>query len=81
MLSWTRVWVAVAMNKNQTVNKSIDGKSVTRALMPGHPTNANLWYKHIHCSSCSARPAKLKKCPCGPARYCNSDWKAHKSSH
>jgi hypothetical protein len=56
------------MDKKQTVNASIDGKSgITRALMPGHLTNANMWYElyqRTHCSSCSARPAKLKKCTC-----------------
>jgi hypothetical protein len=31
-----------SMKKNQTVNKSIDGKSVNRALISGHPINVNL---------------------------------------
>jgi hypothetical protein len=26
------------------VNASIDGKNTTHALIPGHPTNANLWF-------------------------------------
>jgi hypothetical protein len=72
------------------VNTSIDGKSgKRRALMPGHPTNANLWfelYQRTHCSSCSARPAKLNKCTCFTTRYCNSDcqrkhWPTHRHSH
>jgi hypothetical protein len=84
------LYLGLSMKKNQTVNASIDGKSgVKRALMPGHPTNANLWfelYQRTHCSSCSARQAKLKRCPCGTARYCNSDcqrkhWPTHKPSH
>jgi hypothetical protein len=78
------------MRKNQTVNTSIDGKSdVTRALIPGHPTNANLWfelYKRTHCSSCSTRLPKLKECTCHTARYCNNkcqrkDWPTHKPIH
>jgi hypothetical protein len=78
------------MKKNQTVNASIDGKSgVKRALMPGHPTNANLWlelYQRTHCTSCSALMARLKKCTCDTARYCNRDcqrkhWPTHKASH
>jgi ankyrin repeat protein len=39
------LYLGMSMTKDQTVNKSIDGKSVTRALIPGHPTNANLWYE------------------------------------
>jgi hypothetical protein len=39
------LYLGLSMKKNQTVNKSIDGKSVKRALMPGHPVNANLWYE------------------------------------
>jgi hypothetical protein len=39
------LYLGMSMTKNQTVNASIDGKSATRALMPGHPTNANLWYE------------------------------------
>jgi hypothetical protein len=40
------LYLGLSMNKNQTVNTSIDGKSSKRrALMPGHPTNANLWFK------------------------------------
>jgi hypothetical protein len=84
------LYLGLSMDKNQTVNTSIDSKSgVTRALMPGHPVNANLWfelYQRTHCSSCSARPAKLKKCTCFTTRYCNSDcqrkhWLTHKPSH
>jgi hypothetical protein len=51
------LYLGLSMEKNQTVNASIDGKSgVKRALMPGHPTNANLWfelYQRTHCSSCT----------------------------
>jgi hypothetical protein len=83
------LYLRMSMDKNQTVNKSIDGKSVKRAMMPGHPINANMWYelyKRTHCSSCSTRLAKPKKCPCQSARYCNSDgqrkhWQTHKPSH
>jgi hypothetical protein len=84
------LYLGLSMKKNQTVNASIDGKSgVKRALIPGHPTNANLWfelYQRTHCSSCSARQARLKKCTCDTARYCNSDcqrkhWPTHKPSH
>jgi hypothetical protein len=83
------VYLGLSMNKNQTVNTSIDGKSIKRALMPGHPVNANLWfelYQRTHCSSCSTRVAKLKKCTCFTTRYCNSDcqrkhWQTHKPSH
>jgi hypothetical protein len=84
------LYLGLSMKKNQTVNASIDGKSgVKRALMPGHPTNANLWfelYQRTHCSSCGARQARLKKCTCDTARYCNSDcqrkhWPTHKPSH
>jgi hypothetical protein len=83
------LYLGLSMKKNQTVNASIDGNTGTRALMPGHPTNANMWfelYQRTHCSSCSARPAKLKTCPCDTARYCNIDcqrkhWKTHKPGH
>jgi hypothetical protein len=83
------LYLGLSMKKNQTVNASIDGKSVTRALIPGHPTNANLWfelYQRTHCSSCSARPARLKKCTCDTTRYCNNKcqrkhWQTHKPSH
>jgi hypothetical protein len=84
------LYLGLSMKKNQTVNASIDGKSgVKRALMPGHPTNANLWfelYQRTHCTSCGTLQARLKKCPCGTARYCNSDcqrkhWPTHKPSH
>jgi hypothetical protein len=84
------LYLGLSMKKNQTVNASIDGKSgVTRALIPGHLLNANLWfelYQRTHCSSCSARAAKLKKCTCFTTRYCNIDcqrkhWQTHKSSH
>jgi hypothetical protein len=83
------LYLGLSMKKNQTVNISIDGKSVTRALIPGHPINANLWfelYKRTHCSSCSTRPAKLKECTCFTTRYCNTDcqskhWQTHKADH
>jgi hypothetical protein len=84
------LYLGLSMKKNQTVNASIDGKNgVKRALMPEHPTNANLWfqlYQRTHCSTCSARPAKLKKCTCFAAHYCNIDcqrqhWKTHKADH
>jgi serine/threonine-protein phosphatase 6 regulatory ankyrin repeat subunit B len=83
------LYLGLSMKKNQTVNKSIDGKSIKRALMPGHPVNANLWYElyqRNHCSTCSTRQAKLKNCTCFTMRYCNSDcqrkhWQTHKPSH
>jgi hypothetical protein len=83
------LYLGLSMKKNQTVNKSIDGKSVKRALMPGHPTNANLWfelYQRTHCFNCSTLVAKPKKCPCHTACYCNIDcqrkhWNTHKPSH
>jgi hypothetical protein len=83
------LYLGMSMKKNQIVNKSIDGKSVKRALMPGHPINANLWfelYQREHCSSCSTPVAKPKKCPCHTARYCSTDcqrkhWNTHKPSH
>jgi hypothetical protein len=84
------LYLGLSMKKNQIVNESIDGKSgVTRALMPGHPVNANLWYElyqRTHCSSCRTRQAKLKKCTCFTTRYCNSDcqrkhWQTHKPIH
>jgi hypothetical protein len=61
------LYLGLSMHKNQTVNTSIDGKDTARALIPGHPTNANLWFElnqRTHCSSCSARPAILKKYTC-----------------
>jgi hypothetical protein len=83
------LYLGLSMKTDQTVNASIDGKTGTRALIPGHPGNANLWfelYQRTHCSSCSARRAKLKKCPCDTTRYCNSDcqrkhWQTHKPIH
>jgi hypothetical protein len=84
------LYLGLSMKKDQTVNASIDGKSgVKRALMPGHPTNANLWfelYQRTHCSSCGARPAMLKQCTCDTARYCNNNcqrkhWPTHKPRH
>jgi hypothetical protein len=85
------LYLGLSMKKDQTVNTSIDGKSTKRALIPGHPTNANLWfelYKRTHCSSCSTRLPKLskKKCPCFTTRYCNADcqrkhWQTHKPHH
>jgi ankyrin repeat protein len=83
------LYLGLSMKKNQTVNTSIDGKSCKRALMPRHPLIANLWfdlYQRTHCASCSARPAKLKKCSCFTSRYCNTDcqrqhWPTHKPSH
>jgi hypothetical protein len=71
------LYLGLSMHKDQTVNKSIDGKNAPRALIPGHPTNANLWYELYqctHCSSCSARLAKPKKCPCHTARDCASHY-------
>jgi hypothetical protein len=39
-------YLGLSMDKNQTVNKSIDGETAAiRAMVPGHPTNANLWYQ------------------------------------
>jgi hypothetical protein len=85
------LYLGLSMKKNQTVNTSIDSKTITRALLPGYLTNANLWfelYKRAHCSSCSTRLPKLskKKCPCNTARYCNADcqrkhWQVHKADH
>jgi hypothetical protein len=84
------LYLGLSMKKNQTVNASIVGKSgARRALMPGHPTNANLWFElcqRTHCSSCSAQPAKLKKCTSDTARYCNNNcqrkhWQTHNPSH
>jgi ankyrin repeat protein len=83
------LYLGLSMDKNQIVNKSIDGKKKRHALIPGHPTNANLWYELYqsgYCSGCSTRVAKPKKCPCHTTRYCNSDcqrkhWKTHKSAH
>jgi hypothetical protein len=82
-------YLGLSMDKNQTVNTSIDGQHTTRALIPGHPTNANLWFKLYHrtrCTSCGARPARLKECTCDIARYCNKKcqrkhWLTHKPSH
>jgi hypothetical protein len=39
------LYLGLSLTKDQTVNTSIDGKSITRALIPAHPTNANLWYE------------------------------------
>jgi hypothetical protein len=39
------LYLGISLTKDQTVNKSIDGNTVTRALIPGHPTNANLWFE------------------------------------
>jgi hypothetical protein len=39
------LYLGLSMDKNQTVNVSIDGATVKRALIPGHPTNANLWFE------------------------------------
>jgi ankyrin repeat protein len=39
------LYLGMSMHKDQTVTTSIDGKTVKRALIPGHPTNANLWYE------------------------------------
>jgi hypothetical protein len=39
------LYLGMSMDKDQTVNTSIDGETVMRALIPGHPPNANLWYK------------------------------------
>jgi hypothetical protein len=83
------LYLGLSMDKNQTVNASIDGKHITRALVLGHPTNANLWfelYKRTHCSSCSARPARLKKCTCLAVRYCDTNcqrahWPTHRLAH
>lgn len=41
-------YLGLSVKKDQTVNKSIDGKSKKRALVPGHPTNANIWFKLYH---------------------------------
>lgn len=39
-------YLGLSMEQNQTVNTSIDGEgSITRALIPGHPTNASLWFE------------------------------------
>jgi hypothetical protein len=39
------LYLGMSLTKDQTVNASIDGKTVTRALIPGHPTNANMWFE------------------------------------
>jgi hypothetical protein len=83
------LYLGLSMDKNQTVNASIDGKSIKRAFIPYQLTNANLWfelYQRTHCSSCSARVAKPRHCPCYTARYCNGDcqrqhWKTHRHMH
>jgi hypothetical protein len=36
-------YLGMSMDKDQTVNTSIDGNTVKRALIPGQPINANLW--------------------------------------
>jgi hypothetical protein len=44
--------------KSQTVNTSIDDEgSITRALIPGHPTSANLW-----CEICTRAVARADEC-------------------
>jgi hypothetical protein len=61
-------YLGLSMKKNQTVNTSIDGIAVMRALIPGHPTNANHWYqlyqRTTHCSSCRTQLTEPNKCPC-----------------
>jgi hypothetical protein len=82
-------YLGLSMKIDQTVNASIDGKSKRRALIPRNINNANIWYQHYqrtHCSNCSTQPAKLMKCTCDTARYCNSDcqrkhWNTHKIMH
>jgi hypothetical protein len=39
------LYLGLSMSKDQVVNASIDGESVKRALMPGYPVNANLWFE------------------------------------
>jgi hypothetical protein len=83
------LYLGLSMKKNQTANSSIDGKTIRRALIPGHPINANLWfelYQRTHCSSCSTRRLKLKECTCNTARYCNNNcqrkhWPTHMLTH
>jgi hypothetical protein len=55
------LYLGLSMKKDQTVNTSIDGKSAKRALIPGHPTNANLWYKLYKRTHCNTRLPKLSK--------------------
>jgi hypothetical protein len=90
VLEQVLLYLGLSMDKTQAANTSIDGKSgVTRALMPGNPLNANVWfqlYQHTLCSNCSARLMKPKKCPCRSSRYCNTDcqrqhWQTHKADH
>jgi ankyrin repeat protein len=85
------LYLGMSMAKDQIVCALLDDgeNGATRALMPGHPTNANLWYElyqRTHCSSCSTQVAKPKNCPCHTARYCNGEcqrkhWKTHKPTH
>jgi hypothetical protein len=56
------LYLGLSMEKDQTVNASIDGKSVKRALIPGHPTNANLWFQ-LHTRVSWGWPAVAKKNP------------------
>jgi hypothetical protein len=45
-------YLGLSMSKDQTVNSSIDGEDVKRALIPGHLPNANHWFnKHESCVS------------------------------
>jgi hypothetical protein len=39
------LYLGLSLTKDQTVSASIDGNTVTRALIPGHPTNANMWFE------------------------------------
>jgi hypothetical protein len=39
------LYLGLSLNKDQNVNTSIDGECGIHALIPGHPTNANLWYE------------------------------------
>jgi ankyrin repeat protein len=39
------LYLGLSMDKDQTVNTSIDGETVKRALIPGQPLNANLWFE------------------------------------
>jgi hypothetical protein len=38
-------YCGLSMNKNQTVNTSIDGQGVKRVLIPNQPRNAEYWYE------------------------------------
>jgi hypothetical protein len=81
-------YLGLSMDKDQTVNATIDSRYY--ALIPGQPSNANMWYELYQrtppCSRCKSRLEKLKRCPCHTARYCNNDcqrqhWQTHKQSH